>query len=79
VRINARSTYRPDAPTAYQALTDPADTASRIDHRHDPAEDLNLVFNDPRLAVPWPFPIGVQSTKDRLAPTLMKARLIPDD
>ena len=40
----------------FQALTEPADTAYRIDRRHDPREDLTIAHDDPRLAIPWPLP-----------------------
>lgn len=62
----------------FQALTDPADTAYRIDRRHDPKEDLTFAFDDPVLAVRWPLPVGVQSDKDRQAPTLISAGLISE-
>jgi len=60
----------------FQALTDPADTAYRIDRRHNPTEDLNLAFDDPTLDVPWPLPAGAQSEKDRQAPTLAAAGFV---
>lgn len=51
----------------FQALTDPADTAYRIDRAHDPAEDLTIAHDDPRLAVPWPLPVTLMSDRDRQA------------
>ena len=61
----------------FQALTEPADTAYRIDRRHDPSEDLNLAYDDPTLAIPWPLPVGERSDKDKAAPTLQAAGLLP--
>jgi dTDP-4-dehydrorhamnose 3,5-epimerase len=56
----------------FQALTDPADVAHRIDRPHDPSEDVAIAFDDPQLAIPWPFPptcsrieIGEQSLLPR--------------
>lgn len=49
----------------WQALTEPADVCYRIDAEHDPAEDLTLRWDDPRVAVDWPLPPSVISDKDR--------------
>ena len=54
----------------FQALTDPADTAYRIDRAHDPAEDLAITYDDPELAIPWPLPPSLVSDRDRSAPPL---------
>jgi dTDP-4-dehydrorhamnose 3,5-epimerase len=54
----------------FQALTDPADVSYRIDHVHDPAEDVSIAFNDPELGIPWPLPVTVTSRRDRRAPSL---------
>jgi dTDP-4-dehydrorhamnose 3,5-epimerase len=51
----------------FQALTDPADVAYRIDRAHDPAEDVAIAFDDPDLAVPWPLPLSAMSARDRQA------------
>jgi dTDP-4-dehydrorhamnose 3,5-epimerase len=51
----------------FQALTEPADVAYRIDRPHDPAEDVAIAFDDPELAIPWPLPVAVISRRDRLA------------
>jgi dTDP-4-dehydrorhamnose 3,5-epimerase len=51
----------------FQALTEPADTAYRIDRRHDPREDLTIAHDDPELAVPWPLPVGAMSRSDATA------------
>lgn len=48
----------------FQALTEPADTAYRIDRRHDPLEDLTIAHDDPQLAVPWPLPVSAMSQSD---------------
>jgi dTDP-4-dehydrorhamnose 3,5-epimerase len=54
----------------FQALTDPADVAYRIDRPHDPSEDVSIAFDDPDLAVPWPLPPAMLSDRDRAAPSL---------
>ena len=57
----------------FQALTEPADVAYRIDRAHDPAEDIAISFNDPDLAIPWPLPVTVMSPRDRDALPLATA------
>lgn len=51
----------------FQALTDPVDTAYRIDREHDPTEDLTIAHDDPELSVPWPLPVTLMSDADRTA------------
>ncbi|GAA4539937.1 dTDP-4-dehydrorhamnose 3,5-epimerase [Amycolatopsis samaneae] len=55
----------------FQALTDPADVSYRIDREHDPAEDVTIAFDDPELAIPWPLPVTMASSRDRKAPKLI--------
>jgi len=54
----------------FQALTDPADVSYRIDRPHDPSEDVTIAFDDPDLAIPWPLPPALMSTRDSQAPRL---------
>jgi dTDP-4-dehydrorhamnose 3,5-epimerase len=57
----------------FQALTDPADVSYMIDRAHDPAEDVSIAFDDPGLAIPWPLPVTIMSSRDRLASPLADA------
>jgi len=57
----------------FQALTDPADVAYRINREHDPAEDVSIAFDDPELAIPWPLPVSVMSQRDLKASPLATA------
>ncbi|MDN5852619.1 MAG: dTDP-4-dehydrorhamnose 3,5-epimerase, partial [Actinomycetia bacterium] len=57
----------PGCAHGFQALTEPADTAYRIDRTHDPAEDLTIAWNDPELDVPWPLPVTMMSESDQHA------------
>jgi dTDP-4-dehydrorhamnose 3,5-epimerase len=57
----------------FQALTEPADVSYRIDRPHDPVEDISIAFDDPDLAIPWPFPVALMSPRDREAPALSAA------
>jgi dTDP-4-dehydrorhamnose 3,5-epimerase len=60
----------------FQALTDPADVAYRIDRPHDPTEDVSIAFDDPELAIPWPLPATAMSARDKAAPSLAEARAL---
>jgi dTDP-4-dehydrorhamnose 3,5-epimerase len=51
----------------FQALTDPADVAYRIDRPHDPGEDVSICYDDPELAISWPLPVAAMSQRDRNA------------
>jgi dTDP-4-dehydrorhamnose 3,5-epimerase len=63
-----RSLYVPaGCAHGFQALTEPADTAYRIDREHDASEDLTIAYDDPELAVPWPLPVTLMSDSDRMA------------
>jgi dTDP-4-dehydrorhamnose 3,5-epimerase len=57
----------------FQALTDTADVSYMIDRAHDASEDVSIAFDDPGLAIPWPLPVTVMSSRDRLAPPLADA------
>jgi dTDP-4-dehydrorhamnose 3,5-epimerase len=57
----------------FQALTDPADVSYMIDRAHDPSEDVSIAFDDPGLAIPWPLPVSVMSSRDRRALALADA------
>jgi dTDP-4-dehydrorhamnose 3,5-epimerase len=57
----------------FQARTEPADVAYRIDRAHDPAEDVSIAFDDPELAIPWPLPVAAMSARDRSALPLAAA------
>lgn len=58
----------------FQALTEPADVAYRIDRPHDPSEDVSIAFDDPELAIPWPLPVTSMSARDKKAPSLAEAK-----
>lgn len=60
----------------FQALTEPADVAYRIDRPHDPTEDVSIAFDDEELAIPWPLPIAAMSARDKEAPSLAQARAL---
>jgi dTDP-4-dehydrorhamnose 3,5-epimerase len=51
----------------FQALSASADVCYRIDRPHDPTEDLGVVYNDPDLAIDWPLPVSMISSRDASA------------
>lgn len=51
----------------FQALTEPADVAYRIDKAHDPSADITIAHDDPTLSIPWPLPVTAMSERDRHA------------
>ncbi|AZG48137.1 dTDP-4-dehydrorhamnose 3,5-epimerase [Gordonia insulae] len=51
----------------FQALSDLADVCYRIDRPHDPAEDIGVAYHDPDLAIVWPVPVTVVSSRDAAA------------
>ena len=57
----------------FQALTHTADVSYMIDRAHDPSEDVSIAYDDQALAIPWPLPVTVMSSRDRLAPPLADA------
>jgi dTDP-4-dehydrorhamnose 3,5-epimerase len=57
----------------FQALTDPADVAYRIDRRHDPSQDVTIAYDDPDLGIGWPLPPAVMSERDRTGQPLAAA------
>jgi len=54
----------PGCAHGFQALTETADTAYRIDRAHDPSEALTVAWDDPTLAIPWPLPVTAMSQND---------------
>jgi dTDP-4-dehydrorhamnose 3,5-epimerase len=44
-----------------------------IDRAHDPSEDVSIAFDDPDLAIGWPLPVSVMSSRDRRARPLADA------
>jgi dTDP-4-dehydrorhamnose 3,5-epimerase len=72
-----RSVYIPaGCAHGFQALTDPADTAYKIDREHDPTEAVTIAHDDPTLAIPWPLPVTTMSAADRAAPTLAELGVV---
>jgi dTDP-4-dehydrorhamnose 3,5-epimerase len=57
----------------FQARTDIADVSYMIDRAHDPTQDVSIASDDPDLAIPWPLPVTIMSSRDRRAPPLADA------
>ena len=69
--VNHVSVYLPPGLAhGFQALTEVADVAYRIDAVHRPEADASLAWDDPDVAIAWPLPRTLVSDKDRAAPRL---------
>jgi dTDP-4-dehydrorhamnose 3,5-epimerase len=49
----------------FQALTGVTDVVYRIDEFHAPNRDVTVRHDDPDLAIPWPGPATIMSSRDR--------------
>jgi dTDP-4-dehydrorhamnose 3,5-epimerase len=54
------------------ALTEPADVCYRIDRPPTPSEDVGIRFDDAELAIPWPLPVTLMSSRDQRAEPLAR-------
>ncbi len=73
-----RSVYIPaGCAHGFQSLSDPADTAYRIDREHDPSEDVSIAHDDADLGIPWPMDPVLMSERDKTAPGLRDLGLFP--
>ncbi|HEX4356798.1 MAG TPA: dTDP-4-dehydrorhamnose 3,5-epimerase family protein [Pseudonocardia sp.] len=58
----------------FQALTELADVCYRIDSEHQPADDLQVRYDDPDLGIQWPLPVTAISARDLAAGSWLEAR-----
>ena len=58
-------------------ISDSADFFYKCTEVYVPEAERGIAWNDPRLAIPWPLPEPLLSAKDRAAPTLDAAPLLP--
>ncbi len=54
----------------YQTLTDDAEVTYQVDEFYAPQHERGLRYDDPRLALRWPLPVGAVSPKDASWPLL---------
>lgn len=63
---NGRSLYVPERfAHGYQVLADRTETSYQVGEFYTPGAEGGLLYDDPRLALPWPLPVSVISEKDR--------------
>ena len=63
---NGRALYVPERfAHGYQVLRDNTETSYQVGEFYAPGSEGGLLYNDPRLALPWPLPVAVISEKDR--------------
>jgi len=63
---NSRALYVPERfAHGYQVLRDNTETSYQVGEFYAPGSEGGLLYNDPRLALPWPLPVAVISDKDQ--------------
>ncbi len=63
---NGRSLFVPERfAHGYQVLLDETETMYQVGEFYTPECEGGLLYNDPRLALKWPLPVGVMSEKDQ--------------
>jgi dTDP-4-dehydrorhamnose 3,5-epimerase len=68
---NHRALYVPERfAHGYQVLRDVTETSYQVGEFYAPGTEGGLRYDDPRLGLRWPLPIGVMSDKDRVWPLL---------
>ncbi|WP_337878989.1 dTDP-4-dehydrorhamnose 3,5-epimerase [Rheinheimera sp.] len=60
----------------FQVLSAEAEVQYKVSAYYDAPSDRALLWNDPQLAIAWPYPAqAILSDKDKNAPTLVQAEL----
>ena len=68
---NHRALYVPERfAHGYQVLEDNTETSYQVGEFYTPGVEGGLMFNDPRLGLAWPLPVGEMSPKDAGWPLL---------
>ena len=63
---NQRALYVPERfAHGYQVLSDNTDTSYQVGEFYTPEAEAGLLYNDRRLALKWPLPLGIISDKDK--------------
>jgi dTDP-4-dehydrorhamnose 3,5-epimerase len=55
----------------YQTLTDDVEVLYKVDAEYAPAAESGVLWNDPKLAIPWPIAEAVVNERDRGWPGLL--------
>ncbi|PNU04763.1 dTDP-4-dehydrorhamnose 3,5-epimerase [Novosphingobium guangzhouense] len=75
---NRRQLYVPEGfAHAFQTLTDDVEVSYLVSAAYAPEAERGLRWNDPALAIDWPFPVSVISDKDANWPLLDDPRTDP--
>ena len=68
---NGRALYVPERfGHGYQVLEDSTETSYQVGEFYTPGVEGGLMYNDPRLGLVWPLPVGEMSPKDAGWPLL---------
>jgi dTDP-4-dehydrorhamnose 3,5-epimerase len=69
--VDHRSLYVPRGfAHGFAVLSESADAVYRVSAYYDAALERGLAWDDPELAIPWPFDDAILSDRDRRNPTL---------
>jgi dTDP-4-dehydrorhamnose 3,5-epimerase len=70
---NQRALYVPERfAHGYQVLEDRTETSYQVGEFYTPNAEGGLLYNDPKLGLTWPLPIGEMSPKDAQWPLFEK-------
>src|SRR6185312_16745958 len=68
---NHRALYVPERfAHGYQVLEDKTETSYQVGEFYTPGVEGGLTYNDPRLALAWPLPVGAKAPQDAGGPFL---------
>jgi dTDP-4-dehydrorhamnose 3,5-epimerase len=59
----------PGCAHGFQALSAEVNFVLSVTTPYDPAKDAGIIWNDPRLAIDWPYPDPLLSVRDRELPS----------
>ncbi len=63
---NSRALYVPERfAHGYQVVEDGTETSYQVGEFYTPGSEGGLLYNDPKLSLPWPLPVTVISEKDQ--------------
>ncbi len=74
----SRSGFRPDLQHGFCVTSESADFHYKCTAYYAPDVERSIRWDDPALAIPWPFTNPLLSKKDAAAPPLAEAPVLPN-